>query len=441
MLSFFRKQILRPQLVGVVFFLAFFSCKKEELNNTPTGLEAQPNENLLGLFTTDTFTLNCTTKRVDSVRTDANALSTVGSYVDPVFGKVEAATVTQLRLSSENIILSNLAGVRIDSAVLNLVYEGRYGNADKQTFEVYEITENLASDVFYYSSKKVSIASNPIGKLENFDQTPTAPITSDGSLETPSIRIPIDTNFAQKLFTTDQSNYLSNSAFTNFLKGIMIKASNPNQASGQGAILYFNLPDVYSRFVVYYTNPDGSKNELAYLINDKSVSFNTSNTTYSGSDVGNALNQTSSNAQFVYLQSFGGTAVQIETPSIMSLIKDGPILVNYAKLTYSADLSSNEYPAILNTFMFGQSVDGKTLYELPDKGEVHYGGAINSNGDYTLGITRYIQGVLDGRIENNGLLLRELGGVGARSVIYGPGNPTKPIKLEISYTPISSETR
>ena len=188
------------------------------MNNTPTGLEAQPNENLLGLFTTDTFTLNCTTKRVDSVRTDANTLSTVGSYVDPVFGKVEAATVTQLRLSSENIILSNLAGVRIDSAVLNLVYEGRYGNAAKQTFEVSEITDNLASAVFYYSSKKVNIASNPIGKLENFDQTPTAPITSDGSLETPSIRIPIDTNFAQKLFTTDQSNYLSNSAFTNLIR-------------------------------------------------------------------------------------------------------------------------------------------------------------------------------------------------------------------------------
>ncbi len=432
---------VRPQLVGVVLFLALFSCKKEEINPTPTGIEAQPSENLLGLFTSDTFQLLCSTQSVDSVRTDAATLSTIGSYVDPVFGKVEASTVTQLRLSSENIDVNNFQGARIDSAVLNLVYSGRYGSGENQSIEVRELIEPLSVSNFYFSNYQPNIGNEIIGKLTDFTPVPSAPITSDGSLESPSIRIPIDTNFAKKLFITDQSNYASNTAFLNYLNGIVISSKNVNQTEGEGAILYFDLPDVYSRLIVYYTNADGSKNELAYLINDRCVNFNTSNMNYQGTPIEAVLNKTLPDAETLYLQSFGGTMIKLETPNLMALVDNGPVLVNYAKLSFSADISSNIYPAILNTFAFGLSADGSTLFELPDKGEAHYDGAINSSGDYKLGITRYIQGVLDGKIENNGLLLRELGGVGARSIIYGPASTTKPMKLEISYTPISSEKK
>ena len=100
------------------------------------------------------------------------------------------------------------------------------------------------------------------------------------------------------------------------------------------------------------------------------------------------------------------------------------------------------YTLLFQVFLLLEGQPMETYYMiLPDKGEVHYDGAINTSGGYTIGVTRYIQGVLDGKIENNGLLLRELGGSGARSVIYGPGSTTNAMKLQISYTPISSETK
>ncbi len=432
---------LRPQLVGVVMVLVLFSCKKKEENPEPTGIEVQPTENLLGLFTTTDFKLVCTTQRIDSVRTDAADLSTVGSYVDPIFGKVSSSFVTQLRLSSENIDVNGLRNVKIDSAVLNLVYSGRYGASNNQSIEVFEVTEALSTSDFYYSSSPIQESAENIGSLSDFAPVPSAPITADGSLESPSIRIPIDTTFARKLFTTDASNYASNAAFTSFLNGIVVKPNNPTQGSEEGGLLYFSLPDVYSRLIVYYTNPDSTRSELAYLINDKSTTFNLSKMDYNESDVGAVLEQPQPDADLIYVQSFGGTMVKVETPDITKIIENGPVLVNYAKLSFSADISSNIYPAILNLFLFGLSEDETLLYELPDKGEVHYDGAINSSGAYKIGLTRYIQGVLDGKIENNGLLLRELGGIGARSIIYGPGNATKPLTLEISYTPISSETK
>ena len=437
------KTFIRPQFIGVVLILAIsFSCKKEEANLQPTGIEAQPSENLLGLFTSDTFQLVCTTKRIDSVRTDASVLNTIGSYFDPVLGKLESSMVTQLRLSSDNIDLTELKDVKIDSAVLNLVFSGRYGNTTDQTFEVYEVTENLSSSAFYYSSNFVNVSSSPIGVRSSSSTVPVAPVNLDGELETPSIRISLDTNFARKIIDTDQSNYESNSAFTSFIKGIYITSNNPNQSEGEGAILYFNLPDVYTRMVIYYTNTDGSQSELAYLINSKSVSFNLSKPAYTGSDVGYVLEKEDANAEFVYVHSFGGTMVKIASPTIKSIIKNGPVLVNNARLIFNADTKDdNLYPPLSNLFAFGMSADGTLLYELPDKEEIHYDGTINTSGGYKIGITRYIQGVLDGKIENNGLLLRELGGAGARSVIYGPGSPSNAMKLQISYTPISSETK
>ena len=80
-MPFDLRNFIRPQFLGVVLILAIVSssCKKKEENLQPTGIEAQPSENLLGLLTSDTFQLTCTTQRIDSVRTDASTLNTVGS--------------------------------------------------------------------------------------------------------------------------------------------------------------------------------------------------------------------------------------------------------------------------------------------------------------------------------------------------------------------------
>jgi hypothetical protein len=145
--------IVRP-LLGVVFILTLtFSCKKKE--GPTAGIEIQPDNTQLGLFTTDTFEVVCITQRLDSVRTESTTLNSIGSYQDPSFGTIRNSYVTQIRLSSENIDVNQLKKFTVDSVVLATVYNGYYGDLDAQNFYVYRVAEDLNPDSSFYSNYKI----------------------------------------------------------------------------------------------------------------------------------------------------------------------------------------------------------------------------------------------------------------------------------------------
>jgi hypothetical protein len=94
-------------------------------------------------------------------------------------------------------------------------------------------------------------------------------------------------------------------------------------------------------------------------------------------------------------------------------------------------------PAAL--ILFGINDDG-TTYAIPDafEGATYFGGTLNSGTvQYRFNIARYIQQVLDGDRNNNGLYILASNGAvyGNRAVISGgPSTSARPMKLNITYT-------
>ncbi|MCB0480432.1 MAG: DUF4270 family protein [Flavobacteriales bacterium] len=426
--------MIRP-LLGVVLIMAFIgACKKKE--DPFIGIEVQPENNQLGLLTTDTFIIQCVTLKLDSSRADNSKLGVIGSYQDPVFGLTKTATALQYRLASENTEIDALKNHRIDSAVLTLVYSGYYGTLEKQSFGVYEITEDLNSTRKYPTSYNLSVSSNPIGRITDF--TPdfkSIPVIYD-TPERPEIRIRLDSSFARKLVDVDPSVYRTNENFLANFKGFLIQAENTSQASRTGAQLMFNLLDEYTRLTLYFTENGGPRGKLDYLINDKSVRFILNQNDYTSSEVERAFGDQSIGDQKIYIQSLAGTYVKIQTPDISRIARNGPVIINKAELELpiSSDATAT-YQPIGQLFAFREDETGK-LYDTPDKGELHYDGKFNTTtNSYHIGLTRYFQQILTGKVSNNVLVLRELGESYGRSELSGPKASTKPMKLVVTYTP------
>ena len=129
---------LRFHVFGTAFLFLLFasSCKR----NTVGGLEIQPSDQILGVVSSDTFTIVPYTVLEDSLQTDEAQSNLLGSYYDPVFGYTEASIVAQPRLSSDNVDFGS-GTLTCDSIVLALQFEATYGNLDAQSFTVYEVSE------------------------------------------------------------------------------------------------------------------------------------------------------------------------------------------------------------------------------------------------------------------------------------------------------------
>ncbi|MFT5581395.1 MAG: hypothetical protein ACI9G9_000645, partial [Psychromonas sp.] len=131
--------------LSATFLLAIslsVSCKKKD---TSIGANAIDQNSLLNGAKVDTFSLKSFSIIEDSVRTKNPAQNTLGSYVDPVFGKVDASIYTQIRLASSNPNFGNTSQIVLDSFVLAMRYSGFTGKNDPQTFEVYELEEEISS--------------------------------------------------------------------------------------------------------------------------------------------------------------------------------------------------------------------------------------------------------------------------------------------------------
>ena len=433
------KTFIGRPLFGVVFFLTLLiGCKKKE--NPSIGFEAQPENDRLGLLTTDTFLINCTTLRLDSVRSSGAKIGVIGSYQDPTFGLVKTGSVFQYRLASESIDIEKLKTYQIDSAVLTLVYSGYYGSLENQTFDVHEVQQTLSASNTYHTNYKVSFDKNKtVGRLIDFKPDFSSIPVIDGEPERAEIRIMLDSSFARKLVDAPSTAYNNNDNFLNTFYGFYVRANNINQANETGAQIAFDLLNEFTRLTLYYTEPNGTRSKLDYPINDKSVRFLISEHDYSGSEVDLAFNDAGKGNENIYLQSGGGTMVKIETPDISKLVSKGKVIINKAEFHLPLDPDKvSKYPVIPQVIIFGLDESGQ-LFNTPDKGEVHYNGQLDktdaSSIKYRVGLTRYFQQVINGTISNNGLILMEVGEHFGRSVLQGPKSEKNPLKLVVTYTP------
>lgn len=460
-------QIL-SRAIGTKFFfilplsvsLSLASCNESSV----VGLDVQPASDSLNVGYNDSTTIYTRTLNGDSLITDETLISTgiglIGKYVDPVFGTATASMYTQVRLPT-NIGATTFGTAPVcDSIVLSLVYDGPvYGKKDRknQTLNVYQISESMTTSTVYYSNQTLSLLPGdltqddgfvfkprPLDSVQVFDN-PTKPELK------PQILAHLDQAFGQLLLNNQTTgNLANNAAFQSFFKGIYITTENTTGlAAEEGNIIHFRMGE--SKITLYYHNStSGTATSLKYDLSLGSVArFNHFKHDYSAVGVNADLATqvgtagASQNAT-VFVQGMSGAKTKITFPYLMNWVDNGLIGINKAELVISVDTNLldlyrlDTFAAPTALVIFGINDNG-TTYAIPDafEGSTYFGGTLNSGTvQYRFNIARYIQQVLDGDRNNNGLyILASNGAVNAnRVVIAGASSTTRPMKLNITYT-------
>ena len=448
------------RVIGTKFFLFLSLALCISLNScdeaSVVGLDVQPEGDLLNVGYQDTTTVHTRTVKGDSLITDETLITTglalVGKYIDPVFGTASASLYTQLRLPS-NISPTSFGTLPIcDSIVLSLIYEGTaYGKKERvnQKISVYQLSQPMATATTYYSNSTLPKYTNDLVAGSGiFKPRPKDSVLLLGKMLKPQLRVPLDNTFGQLLLNSQSSgNLATNTAFQSFFNGMYITTENSTLVSEEGNIIHFKMGE--SLMTVYYHNSNATNNDsLKYDFSFGSVArFNHYELDYSGAlpDITAQIGSGGApqNA-VVYVQSMGGTRTKIDFPYLKNWVDSAAISINKAELVISIDTSLALYNAdtfaVPNAFiLFGINDDGST-YAIPDafEGANYFGGTVNSGTlQYRFNIARYVQQILNGERNNNGLhLLASNGAVFGNRVILSGGSSSaaRPMKLNITFT-------
>ncbi|MBI2258517.1 MAG: DUF4270 family protein [Flavobacteriia bacterium] len=424
---------MKNTLLTIILFFIFFSCKKEENN---LGKSFVSDNDLLISGAVDTFQLITYTEADDSLVSSNNSSAMLGSYLDPVFGNVKADLYTQIRISS-NTTFDSIDYIIIDSFVLALEYNGHYGNLTPQTFEVYELKEDLSLSSTYYT--KDSKETFTLNWVMPFSQTQTpAPSTQvkvGENLLSPQLRIHLDTAIARNIIKHSEetpSDFVDNESFLKYFKGLKIKVNNPAVVN-EGAVLYFNMSSTNTKMTIYYhySTDITHKKEYNFLINADCADFNHvefDNETYKP---GMILQNKILGQEEYYAQAHNCRAV-VEIPFLKNIPKNA--VIQYAKLELPVNFYSLDPYFPSGSISAGaRVVDGDArLYSINASGE--YSDYTKS---YIIDLRDYIQKIHSGVISNNPIYFAPYKMVSSmdRIVFNGPNTiyKKKP-KLYIKYT-------
>jgi hypothetical protein len=443
MIHRFYRKWRRVSILSASFLFAIFlsvSCKKKE---TMLGGSAYDPTELLNAGAIDTFTLNAYTIIDDSIITKNPSLNVLGEMNDPVFGKVNASFYTQIRLAAASPVFGDLSQITIDSFVLAMSFADYTGTNATQTFEVYELNEDISSDtaVKYYEFDTLNVKQINLvmpGK-GTFKPDPIGDVIVDTVAVAPQMRLPLDTNLARTLMGAANTGgyFSSNDIFTSYFKGLNIRVNNPPQSVGQGAVYSFDMRSSASKLTIYYKKIELVNGVLTpvrksydFVINENSQMFNHVEFDRAGTKIQQLVDNPTNGSQEFYTQAFGARAV-IEIPSLKDLPKTAVIHKAVLDLPIQYQTGSIYNPGF-QVFLFNK------LASNPKLSRVLYSPVIS---DFTKSITvdmrSYIQNIVVGKEEIEPIYISPSRSIASmdRIIFNGPNtiNKVKP-KLYIIYT-------
>ena len=385
--------------IFILATLLISACKKKD---TLVGKDVLNPDDYLNGITTDTFEIETYTIAEDSIITSNPPNTVLGSYKDPKFGGFNASFYTQFRLGSLNPDFGDPSQIVMDSLVLALKYVGYYGDLSAQTFEIYELDEDLSIDSNYYSFSTKNIKSSNLVRIGMGTITPKPNQTSivGGDSLDAQLRIQLDTNFAKNLVleANNGTAFLTNEAFMTFFKGFYVKTNNPSQASGQGAAFYFNLNDAASKLTMYFKLA-GINKTFDFLINSSCADFTHLEINNSGTSISAILQNQSLGVNEFYAQAFKHRAV-VKIKHIKSLPAN--TIIHKASLTLPIQYQTGY------RFVPGVSISVAAKLKSTDQYYTSlgtFGGFEEYEKHFRIDVRDYIQAVLKGSIDNMGLVI------------------------------------
>ena len=453
----FNKSFLSRCYSGTKFFILiaaviFSSCKKEG----SIGENIQPSDEVIDLKASDTTSLYTVTMKDDSVRSDKSTTVQIGSVNDPIFGMTTAGLFTQFVIPNNLLNINFGTGAVLDSSVLTLRYDFDFfgDTSQAQTFNVYQMTQDIYHDTAYYSNHTKQLYPSFSGRIPVGDTTlvphPRSATIVGTDTMLPNLRIPINYAFANQIFSQGvPGGALSNNHdFLQYLKGLYIASETPGQNQGEGSLLRFNPLDSLTRFTLYYHTASDTLS-FSFVINSSAAYYTyfTHDYSFAGGSINAQLNNPASNTyDEVYVQGAAGLKTKIEFPHLDDW-KNLPykVAINKAELIIKAEPTNSTTNFPINKQLYLVAVDTSGVqYLLPDffENSVYYGGSSNStSNEYRFNIALYFQRLLNGEeTHTDGLFLKEINPVAeGRRAVLGSSTTNSGYKmyLHLVYTRIN----
>lgn len=353
----------------------------------------------------------------------------LGTYDDPYLGKTQAGTVAQIRLGN-TITSTTFAGATTpDSVVLSFLYRDINGDTTSMHhISVYELNEKLYNDSTYYSARTYARSANTIGHADLIPSLTDSP-TVNNVKAAPQLRIPIDTAFGGRLmrdYISNPSTFASNTAFTDYFKGIVMVDS----ADGLGSIVTLTSTSSVHLLTIYFS---GNKS-YQFLIDAGAVRTSFFSHQYLPMNLDNIPDDD------LVVASMAGLKDSLVINNIASLYDDGPVSISSARLIFQLKDGSgtNNFEPHNNLLVFGSDSLGNNV-ATADANETssYFGGLYDeTQNKYTFNVARYVQQTLKKVVQNGGTdygLFLVAGGSTSnarRSVVKGRGA----IKLIVTKT-------
>ncbi len=419
-------------LFGITVLFSGTSCKKKNFLN---GKDVIEQDQLLNGVTVDTFDILTYSIADDSTITSNPVNVILGSYNDPKFGTFESYFYTQVRLAGLSPNLGDPSTIAIDSFVLAMNFVGFYGDLGAQTFEVYEMNEDLSLDSTYYSftTKEVKAQNMVVSGQGTITPDPINNAIVGSDTVSPQLRIPLDTNLARTLIneaTSGSATFSSNDLFKTYFKGIKVQTNNPPQSEGSGAILYFDLNNPASKITIYFRQ-DGLNKTLDFFINKECADFTHVDIQNSGKPIYQVLQDSTKGNIEYYAQAFKYRAV-IQIPGLKNL--SDKIVIHRADLILPVQYQTGY------RFRPGYSISAATKLSLTDLNYTNLGvlgDFDDAKKHFKLNLKNYTQAVVNGNIKNNGVIVAPRFFINsAERIIFNGKNTTnknKP-KFILTYT-------
>ena len=439
-------------ILFLTILISIFGCKKP--SNVGTGI--LPGDDDLNLTFNDTTTVVSQTQYDVNLRADRLAGNMLGNINDPIFGQSKASILCQVGIVLG--IKDTLPNYYVDSAVLYLYYTGFYGDTNiAQNFRVTKQDLDFDWDTAHYSNETPE-AFTEIGRADNVyfkNSIKTKVGYNDTTGSTNLFRIKMSNFFAYSLVSQWGSNTMSSTAeFLKYLPGIYI---TPEGTGGNG-MAQISTTNLKSKLVVYYHTDNSDSLTRDYPLYANINTFNKFQHNYSGTPVASSINSGLPKGDEInYIQGQSGVRTWVQFPTIKNY---GTIAINKAELVisqiYDAQTEIITPPNLLYALR-KDSADLPTNFSGIQASNV--GGFADSTKDefgrkiytYTINITSYLQDVVLGKEENNGIYLMTQPIVSRSSILNltnlppyrimiggsNYSNPKYKMKLNLKYTTLN----
>ncbi|QNH60982.1 DUF4270 family protein [Hymenobacter sediminicola] len=390
-----------------------------------------------GTFYTDTLTVRTSTVLTDSVVSSGTGYLLTGRYVDARLGTIVARGFLQPGLSSAFQPTQTMV---YDSLVLELTADSyRYGDTTRtQQLAVHRLQEPFRTGKTYYTRDALGYEATALGSR-----------TFRARAGLGSFRMRLADGLGRELLQAGQSGQLmTTDELRARLPGLALAPGGADNASLRWAAaatlhLYYHDP---TDPTVAITEDFSAAGSNAYFFQLQADRSSTALASLTGTRQALASAAT---AEETYIQAGLGLRTKLEFPYLQQL-KDlgGTIIVNSAQLRLEVVTSTESRflppPATLVPRLTSRANQSGALFLNADGSTltVAYQQDISARtglqqGFYALNLTAYMESVLRGTLENNGILLSAEASTVERVILGSTANTAHPLQLKVYYSRIA----